>query len=307
MKPHKIRVALLVGGPSLEHEVSLASGRLVHAHLDTAKYDVIPVVISRAGDWSVDPSHLPGTVDVAFIALHGEYGEDGVVQELLRDMKVPYTGSDHLASALGMNKILASRLLKAHGIETPESIVFQGHDSIHGDWKDVALPAVVKPANRGSSTGVGLARTHAELKAMIERALSHSNRVLIQKFVPGIELVGAVVDDGLGNPFPLPLMQISSASTRNFVPASLPARDMGMAQAVALRTHELVGASGVSTVDMILGEDGNLYVLEIDTIPSMGEASPLLQAALTHGMRPSELFDRIIEAAFIRHSSTKSR
>src|SRR3989344_9415610 len=99
MSPRKIRVALLVGGPSVEHEVSLASGRVVYAHLDKNKYEVTPVVVSKQGEWPVLKEDLPKLFDIVFIAMHGEYGEDGTVQELLRDLGIPHTGSDTMASS----------------------------------------------------------------------------------------------------------------------------------------------------------------------------------------------------------------
>ncbi|MDP3953547.1 MAG: ATP-grasp domain-containing protein [bacterium] len=311
MKTHKTRVALLVGGPSNEHEASLASGKVVHANLHPAKYDVVPLVISRTGEWTVDVADLPGFVDVAFIAMHGEYGEDGTVQELLKEINLPYTGSDHLASALGMNKILSSRLFRAHGMNTPKSLILRGHELSNLDLDSVDLPAVVKPSNRGSSVGVGLARTASELKNMMDRALSYSSSILVEEYIPGRELTCSVIDDGLGNAFPLPVMQVSRGYTNrplvNTSPPAISSEEAGMAQAVALRAHQLVGASGLSSLDMILGEDGNLYVLEIDTIPVMAEMSPFTQAAIAHGLTLPELFDRIIEAAFIRHASIKSR
>jgi len=318
MKPHKTRVALLVGGPSSEHEVSLASGRAVHANLDPAKYEVMPAVVSRAGEWVIDPSDLSGLADVAFVAMHGEYGEDGTVQEVLKEIGLPYTGSDHLASALGMNKVLASRLFKAHGLNVPKSRILRGHELSSLDLENFVLPAVAKPSNRGSSVGVGLARTDSELRAAVERALSYSPIVIVEEYVPGREITCSVIDDGLGHAFPLPVTEIvpksnffdyhakyTRGASDEITPARLSENETGIAQANALRAHELINASGFSRTDMILGEDGNLYVLEINTIPDMTETSLLSQAAIAHGMTLPELFDRIIEAAFIKHSKLR--
>ena len=320
MKPHKVRVALLVGGPSSEHDVSLASGRLVHASLDKDRYDIIPVLVNRKGEWPVEPKHLKDMADVVFVAMHGEYGEDGTVQELLRDLEIPYTGSDHMASALAMNKILSRRLFKAHGMNVPHSVVFNSHESAERDWSDISLPAVVKPFNRGSSLGVGIARTIDEVKLALERAFSYSKRALIEEYIQGRELACGVVDDGMGHAFPLPVTEIipksgffdynakyTKGATDKVTPARILERETGLAQAVALRAHELVGASGVSKTDMILGEDGDLYVLELNTIPGMTENSLVPQAALAHGITLEDLFDRIIEAAFIKHAASARR
>ncbi len=320
MKPLKTRVALLVGGPSSEHDVSLNSGRVVHASLDKDKYEIIPVLINRKGEWPIEPKHLKDVTDVAFIAMHGEYGEDGTVQEILKDLGIPYTGSDHMASALAMNKILSRRLFRAHGMNVPNSVVFNTHESAERDWSDIPLPAVVKPSNRGSSLGVGIARTIDEVKLALERAFAHSKSALIEEHIQGRELNCGVIDDGMGHAFPLPVTEIvpkfgifdynakyTPGAAEAIIPARILEREAGLAQAVALRAHELVGAAGFSSTDMILGEDGNLYVLEIDTIPGMTENSLLLKAALSHGMTRGELFDRIIEAAFIKHAAMVRR
>ena len=318
--PRKVRVAVLVGGPSSEHDVSLASGRVVHANLDKDKYKVVPVLIGHKGEWPIEPKHLKDMVDVAFIAMHGEYGEDGVVQELLRDLGIPYTGSDHMASALAMNKILSRRLFKAHGMNVPESMVFNHYESAERDWSDIPLPAVVKPSNRGSSVGVGIARTANEVKLALERALTYSKSALIEQYIQGREITCGVIDDGMGRAFPLPVTEIipkfgffdynakyTKGATDEITPARISGREAGLAQAVSLRVHELVGASGFSRTDMILGEDGDLYVLELNTIPGMTENSLLPKAALVHGMTLGELFDRIIEAAFIKHAAIVRR
>ena len=321
MKPRKTRVALLVGGPSSEHDVSLASGRVVHANLDKNKYEVVPVLVSRKGEWPIEPKHLKDMIDVAFIAMHGEYGEDGTVQELLEDLDVPYTGSDFMASALAMNKILAQRLLKSHGILVPSSTVVASHEVADLDHASIYLPAVVKPADKGSSVGVSIVRDIDALSKAIEKALSFSKQVMIERYVLGKELTCAVLDDGMSGVFPLPVTEIipkgatffdydakyTKGGSEEITPARISAEDTLRAQATAVRAHEALGASGTSRTDMILGEDGGLYVLELNTIPGMTETSLLPQAAIAHGMTLGELFDRIIEAAFIKHAAMARR
>jgi len=205
MKPHKTRVALLVGGPSSEHDVSLASGRVVHANLDKDRYEIVPVLVSRKGEWPIEPEYLKDMIDVAFIAMHGEYGEDGTVQELLEDLGVPYTGSDFMSSALAMNKILAQRLLKSHGVLVPSSMIVASHEVANLDHALVYLPAVVKPADKGSSVGVSIVREADALLKAIDKALSFSKKVMIEKYILGKELTCAVLDDGMSGVFPLPV------------------------------------------------------------------------------------------------------
>lgn len=317
MKTRRTRVALLVGGPSAEHDVSLASGRVVHTHLDKDKYEVVPITVSRKGHWPIDSAHLPDVADVAFVAMHGEYGEDGALQEVLRDVGIPYTGSDVMASALAMNKILASRVFRANGIRVPASIVAHRHGLSELELERISFPAVVKPSNRGSSVGVTLVRRIDDLIGAIDKALAFGSSALVEEFVPGRELTCAVIDDGLGHVFPLPVTEIRPRAGALFdyhskyipgasdeiTPADLDEVLSGAVQAMAVRAHEAVGASGATRADIILGEDGELYLLEVNTIPGMTETSLLTRAALSHGISLSELFDRLIEAAFIKHRS----
>lgn len=317
MKPRKIRVALLLGGPSAEHDVSLASGKVVGAHLGLGQYEVTPVLISKSGDWPLPPEQLTKLFDVAFIAMHGEYGEDGTVQEVLANLELPYTGSDTMASSLAMNKILADRVFRAHGLKTPNSVVVDRPDAYMLDMATVSLPVVVKPADRGSSVGISLVREAHKIGPALERALALSHRALITEFISGRELTCSVIDDGLGDAFALPVTEIvpragglfdytakyAKGASEEITPARLTSAETGMVQGAALRAHKAIGASGFSRTDMILGDDGHLYILEINTIPGMTETSLLPQAAIAHGMTLTELFERLIEAAFIRHAS----
>ncbi len=311
----KLRVALLMGGPSAEHEVSLSSGEVIGNHLDKDKYEVIPVVVSKSGEWPFEIGELKEMADVAFIAMHGEYGEDGTVQEELRDAEIPYTGSDVLSSALAMNKILSGRLLASHGIDVPEFIVVQKHEKTPGSLGGLDFPVVVKPADRGSSVGITIARTMDELVPALRNAFGFSRDVMIQEFIPGREVTCAVLDDGAGEAFPLPPTEIiprsgsmfdynakyTPGASEEITPARLHDDALSVIQETALIAHRAVGASGMSRTDMIIGDDDRLYVLEINTIPGMTPTSLLPQAARVHGLTLSELFDRIIEAGLRRH------
>lgn len=319
MKTHKTRVALLVGGPSSEHEVSINSGKVVHTHLDKDKYVITPILIDKQGNWPVDPEHVAKTSDVAFIAMHGEYGEDGQVQEILRDIKLPHTGSDVMASSLAMNKILANRTFKAHGINIPNSHVVDLRDLPHIDHSKYELPAVVKPADRGSSVGVSVVRRTGDLEDALHKAFAYSTRAMIEEYIHGRELTCGVVDDGMGNSFPLPVTEIipgahffdydskyTKGASEEITPARISDDLSGAVQAIALRAHHAVGASGFSRTDMMLSDEGDLYVIELNTIPGLTETSLIPQAAIAHGMTLPELFDRLIEAAIVRHHTEQS-
>lgn len=202
-KHNKIRVAVLMGGPSAEYDVSLSSGKNVCSFLNREKYEVLPVIISRSGEWQISPEELRKKIDVAFLALHGEFGEDGTVQSILEEAGIIYTGSGPLSSALGMNKIFSALLFRANDLNVPDFMVASKKD-LPGDLKPVFdLPWIVKPANRGSSVGVTVVRRKEDLIDAVRYALAFSRDVLIQKYLYGRELTCGVLDDGRDKVTPL--------------------------------------------------------------------------------------------------------
>jgi len=307
---NRLRVGLLMGGPSVEHDVSMASGEVVADALDRDKFDLTPVFITRGGEWSIDVESLKDMVDIAFIALHGEYGEDGGVQEVLKDAGIPFTGSDVLPSALAMNKIISSRLLSAHGIRVPRFISVHKHEKTIDSFDHFGYPVVVKPSDRGSSIGVSVVRSQEELYIALQRVFYISRNGMIQEYIPGHEVECCVIDDGLGNYVPLPVTEIiprtsgifdyyakyTPGASDEITPARLSDEGTEYIQETAVAVHQALGASGMSRTDMIIGDDGDLYVLEINTIPGMTPTSLLPQGARAHGITLSELFERIIEA-----------
>ncbi|RJQ37618.1 D-alanine--D-alanine ligase [Candidatus Parcubacteria bacterium] len=356
----QLRIAVLMGGPSAEHDVSLATGRKVIEALDPDRYIVHPVVISRERQWMI-PSRvhdesiprlpqatlagmpglrLPtdgsahaamlvahsetealaalqrGVVDAAFIALHGEYGEDGTVQGLLEAIGVPYTGSGVLASALGIDKPRSMMLFDQAGLAVPEFFVVHrgAADDIPQAVAHAAqafgVPTVVKPANRGSSVGVTIARTAEELGAGIEQAFGFADTALVQRYISGTELTCGVVEtpEGLAALQPTQIIpreraffdyysKYTPGASEEITPPLLPPEIIRHAQETALVAHETLGCSGMSRTDMILGEDGELYVLELNTIPGMTETSLLPQAAAAVGIPFPRLLDYLIVSA----------
>ena len=312
----KLRVGLLMGGPSAEHEVSLASGEVVGKALGSGnKYEVIPILIGRDGTWPIEIEDLADEIDVAFIALHGEYGEDGTVQEILKNQGIPFTGSDVLPSALAMNKVLSLRLLASKGIPVPRFVVVHNHEKEIEPFDHFGFPVVVKPANRGSSVGVAVVRTPEGLYSSLQNAFRFSRDALIQEYIPGHEVTCSVLDDGLGDVIPLPVTEIipksggffdykakyTPGASEEITPARLTDEGTELIQRTAVAAHRALGASGFSRTDMVIGEDGELYVFEVNTIPGMTETSLLPQAAEAHGLTLEDLFDRIIEAGLRRH------
>lgn len=309
----KIRVAVLMGGPSSEHEVSLMSGRTVCENLDLSRYEVLPVHIDKAGEWNLPFEHVLDNSDIAFIALHGEYGEDGRVQDFLETLGLPYTGSSAHSSALGMNKAASSRLFRAYGLDIPEF----NDIARHGDWAyfkaDFGYPVVVKPADRGSSVGVNIVRNEDGLRDAICNVFDISRHAMVQKYISGREITCAVIEDEKGV-LPLPPTEIipkgasffdyeskySSGASHEITPAPLERNITLEVQRIAVAAHRIINASGASRTDMIIGNDGRIYVLEINTIPGMTSTSLLPQAAAAHGLGMDRLLDHIIASAIRR-------
>lgn len=292
----KLRIAVLMGGPSAEYEISLKSGRMVLRALDKKKYIATPIVISKKGKWPVNFADFKKKFDLAFVAMHGEYGEDGTVQKILERHKIIYTGSDSQASKLGMDKIKSAAAFKKAGLAVPSS--------------GKRFPLVVKPADRGSSVGVSIINSQQELTEALKLARRYSKKILVQEFVSGRELTCGVLEID-GHPRALPPTEIIPKSTRFFdykakyvrgaseeiTPPKVPEKVIKKIQAQALLAHKVIGASGFSRTDMIVG-DSRIYVLEINTIPGMTETSLLPQQAKAAGISFPKLLDIIIKTAW---------
>ncbi|MBI3114745.1 MAG: D-alanine--D-alanine ligase [Candidatus Harrisonbacteria bacterium] len=311
----KIRIVVLMGGPSAEHEVSLKSGAMVLKNLDPQKYSAMPIVVGKDGKWPVAPEMLKRDYDLAFIAMHGEYGEDGMVQALLESLGVPFTGSDAKASRLGMDKIAAARAFKKAGLNTPPTVNL-------GRIKK--FPVVIKPADRGSSVGVSVVKNHAELQRATAEAKKYSPNVIAQQFISGREFTCGVLEvspstshayrqAGSGhNAIALPPTEIvvkrgvffdfdakytPNASEEITPPRNLPAAKIKALQQAALTAHRAIGARGISRTDMIMNAKEKIYVLEINTIPGMTENSLVPKEAAVAGISRAKLLDFIIAAA----------
>lgn len=304
----KLRLALIVGGKSAEREVSLKSGEQVFQALDKDKYDI------RRYDPKDDLERLvreAPELDVALIIMHGRGGEDGTLQGLLDLLDVPYQGSGVLGSALGMNKELSKILYRQAGLAVPPALFFNREEtpSLAEIEAELGLPVVVKPVNEGSSIGVSKAVSAAELKAALDKAFAYDRRVLVEKFIPGREITGAVL--GNDHPTALPLVEIipgenyaffdydakyQPGASREICPAPLDEELTRRGQACAVAAHQALQCRGYSRTDMILA-DGVFYVLETNTIPGMTATSLFPQAAQAYGLSFSQLLDRLVELA----------
>ncbi|MBI4992482.1 MAG: D-alanine--D-alanine ligase [Candidatus Harrisonbacteria bacterium] len=315
VKNKKIRVAVLMGGPSSEYEVSLKTGEMVIKNLDKRKFTAFPIKIEKDGTWPISLADLKEKCGVAFIAMHGEYGEDGQLQGTLETFQIPYTGSDPIASALAMNKQKTALLLTKNGLLTPKSISLSKTDP-YLDWvinKNFKTPFVIKPADRGSSVGISIVRKNQELKKALTNAFQYSNTAIAQNYIQGKELTCGVLEIN-GNPIPLVPTEITPKTSEYFdyyakyntngseeiTPPRLPDRTIRQIQMAALKAHKLLNCSGMSRTDMILQGD-NLHILEVNTIPGMTEASLLPQQTKAMGIEFPQLLELIIRSALQKH------
>jgi D-alanine-D-alanine ligase len=328
----RITVAVVMGGVSGEHDVSLNSGAGVLANLNPAKYRGLKVVIGRDGLWSVDDgvaqsmvralAILEKSAEVVFLALHGPNGEDGTMQGLFHLLGLPFTGSDHYASSLAMNKPRAKDVFAAAGLSVaPQLLVTMrayraDPDGIQRDVEaKLGYPAVVKATRLGSSVGVGIVRTPEELGPMLERSLEHGREVMVEKFVKGTEVTSPVIDDpGTGEPRALPLIEIRPVvsdwfdydakykqdGAEEICPALISPALTEKCQAIGLRAHLALGCEGMSRTDIIIDDSGECFVIETNTIPGFTRTSLLPQAALEAGVDYAGLVDMLIQEALSR-------
>ncbi len=287
-------VAVLMGGPSAERDVSMRSGKAVAGGLREAGYSVVEVIVD-GHDFK-----LPKDVEAVFIALHGEFGEDGGVQAVLDGMDMPYTGSGSQASKAAFDKVLTKKIFVEKGISSPGYEVLR-----EGMSRTKALPVVVKPSSQGSSIGVHRVELETDWSEAMADALLYDKDVIVEDYIEGRELTVGIVKDMV-----LPVVEIEAPDgwydyrakyvkgTSNYlVPAPLDEDVVKKCQVLAMKTFKGLGCRGIGRVDIRLGSDGGLYVLELNSIPGFTETSLLPKAAAANGIVFSRLCDIIMDTA----------
>lgn len=295
------KIGVLMGGLSSERDISMKTGTLIALSLKRQGYKVVTIDAGR----NLPLQILEKGIEVAFIALHGRYGEDGCVQGLLEVMGIPYTGSGVAASAICMDKILSKKIFDYHEIPAPACRVYRIGQDIPGD---MAYPVVVKPAREGSTIGISIVEKEEDLPQALERAGKYDNTILLEEYIDGMEVTAGILADR-----PLPLIEISppggfydyeAKTTKGLseyiVPARLSPDLMARIQDIALMAHKAVGCHYLSRVDFRIDKGGNPYVLEVNTIPGMTETSLLPRAAKEAGISYDELVETILNSAFTR-------
>lgn len=309
----KEKIAVLMGGKSLEREVSLMSGQRVCEALEAEGYRVLALDVTA----DLVPTLRSEKPDAVYIALHGKYGEDGTVQELLEFLGIPYTGPDVTASALAWDKALCKRLFVDAGIPTPAWVTFTV-DAFKQMGAATALdlvpdavggfPMVVKPAKQGSALGLTKVERAEDLAGALLGALSYGDSAIVERWIDGREIAVSVLD-GPDDARVLPPVEMvpksglfdfsamyTAGETDYYVPARLSEAEMSHVTELAAGVHRLLGCERVSRVDMVLDADGVAHVLEVNTSPGMTETSLLPMAAAAEGIDFQELVVHLVRA-----------
>lgn len=315
-KTSKLRVGVLRGGPSSEYEVSLKTGATVLEHLPS-DYHGIDIFIDKKGKWHLsgvicDPQKALKQVDVVFNGLHGEYGEDGTVQRLMEHFKVPYTGSNSFSSALAMNKVFARKIFDKENIKVPRAQVLKKEEANYlrtfEAFSTMEKPLVVKPASAGSSLGVSITNSVETFSEAIEKALEYSPAVLIEEFIPGTEATCAVIE-GSDSDYALPPIEIRTnnpffdyeakynGKSEEICPGNFSESISRKIQDTSLSAHRSLGLRHYSRTDMIVTAEGDIYVLEINTLPGLTAESLLPKSLKATKSSLSEFIDHVINLA----------
>ncbi|WP_372338288.1 D-alanine--D-alanine ligase [Corallococcus llansteffanensis] len=301
------RVGVLYGGLSSEREVSLRTGAAVAGALRGLGYDVVDIDVGK----DLPARLIAEKVDVAWLALHGRFGEDGCIQGLLEAMFIPYTGSGVMASAVGMDKVYAKEIFLSRGIPTPPYRAFATAEAAlaEADRLPFPFPVVVKPSREGSSVGVHICKTREDYTAAVQDAAKHAGTLLVEQFIKGREVQGGVLDnEALG------VIEVKAArefydyeakykagsGTQYLFPAPLPPDLYARVNAVSLAAHVALGCSGGSRSDVIVTEAGDVFLLEINTLPGMTASSLLPKIAAGRGIDFPALCERLLQGASLK-------
>ncbi len=332
----RVRVAVVMGGRSSEHDISLASARSVLEALDPERYEAVTVEIDRQGQWRlgsgeqqrelpagraaetlpVPTGSVPATladVDVVFPILHGPFGEDGTVQGLLELAGVPYVGAGVAASAVCMDKDLFKSVMRDNDVPVARNVTLREGDAIENPF---GYPVFVKPARLGSSVGISKAFSPEELEEAVALAFRHDEKVLIEEFVPGVEVECSV----LGNRDPIASIpgEIESHGFKGadwydysakydeggmdlVIPPRISPQAIARVQELAVRSFVASECEGMARVDFFVRESGDVVVNELNTIPGFTATSVYAKLFEASGIPYAELLDRLIQLALERH------
>ena len=328
----KIRVGVLRGGPSSEYKISLMTGENVLKFLPQEKFEPHDIFISKEGLWHMDgfpaaPGKILAKLDCAFNALHGEYGEDGEVQQILEAHSIPFTGSGIIPSALAMRKIDAKNIYERAGLKTPRSVLIKKSNNLIQRAREIREflfpPWVVKPMSRGSSVGITIAKMFPELIAGLTKAFKYDNEVIAEEYIKGREATAGVVEHFRSEPYyAFPVVEIIPPGeffdyevkyndrTHELCPANFPLEISRKIQEMAIAAHRALGLRHYSRSDFIVGSaspDGavgasrkGIFILETNSLPGLTSESLLPKASEAIGLSFPNLLDHIVTLALAK-------
>ncbi len=294
-----------MGGPSREREISLRSGKNILKALTELGYKAVEIIVD--GDDEALAAELKvENIAVAYIALHGEYGEDGQVQSLLQELNIPFTGSSPEACQVTMNKILTKKVLQKAGLPVPEYQLIGSKKAT-----DFKVPLVVKPVSEGSSFGVSIVKKQEDVNPTIKRTLLDYPNIFVERFIKGREITIGIIGSGEKTQV-LPILELVPKSefydfkakytpggTSFILPAKLPEALTKKLQDLALQAHQAAGCAGVSRVDMIIDEQNKPWITEINAVPGMTDQSDLPAEAKAAEISFEELVEMILDGAHL--------
>ncbi|HDH31409.1 MAG TPA: D-alanine--D-alanine ligase [Candidatus Wolfebacteria bacterium] len=310
----KLKIGVLMGGPSAEHDISLKTGEMIIKNLNKDKYFIFPCVISKKEIWLENGKKIPAKkflkkVDLIFNAMHGEFGEDGVIQKLLEQYKIAYTGSGPKSSRLAMDKIASRKLFKSAGLNIP--------------MITTNPPLIVKPIGRGSSIGMTIVYKKSQLKKAINLAKKYDKKILAEEYLSGREFTCGIIENYKGKKFfALPITEIipnkkykffdyeakyKKGASNEITPAKISNKLTKEIQKQSIIAHKILKCRHYSRSDFIINPIRNgisnrinkdkIYILELNTLPGMTETSLLPQSAALVGLEFPKLLDKIISLA----------
>jgi D-alanine-D-alanine ligase len=308
-KKDNLLVGVIAGGISSEREVSLMTGNSINKALIKLGYK------SKFIDFNQEKIEIIKDIDIAFIALHGKYGEDGTVQGLLEILKIPYTGSGVLSSAIAMDKIYSKKIFDFEKIPNPPAVYINKNqkdlDSVYKKIDErLKYPVIVKPNRGGSTIGVTILKESKKLQSALRLAFEYDDRVIVEKYIKGALLTVSIIGS---DPVSLPVIEIrpkggfydykskyTPGFTEYIVPALLSPELSKDISTTALRCHRSLNCEGISRVDLILGDNQKLYFLEVNTIPGMTSTSLVPKAAAAAGIDFETLVEIILNSADLK-------
>jgi D-alanine-D-alanine ligase len=302
----KKKVGVLMGGLSREREISLKTSKAILKALTEKGYNASAIDVKE----DIAETLIKEKIDTAFLALHGRFGEDGTIQGMLELMRIPYTGSGVLASALAIDKIMTKKIFQCEQIPTPAFEVFRRREieKDPGRTATLPLPLVVKPSREGSTIGISIVREKDEWLPALTEAARYDEEILAEEFIEGKEITVGILEE-----IPLPIIEIvprsgfydfrskyTKGETEYIIPARIPREKYLYAQEISLKAFQTLGCSGCARVDLMTDKEGNPFVIDVNTMPGMTETSLIPKAAGYAGIGFGDLVERILLGASLK-------